>query len=390
MDMERNTRRYRGIMKYIINILFLLVFCGNAFGFGNGAIVREDLEFTVAESPVVYDVANLLSTEYDSGESVFASSLSVVNTGKYDMTLEVSFNGVDYIDPQTIDSYGGDGGLANGARLIRITLPENSPPSAYAIKAFSRFAGDWSYTPGKVNAYIQDNDTEPIDTLFAESLGSFTLSADTVASGLTAGSLVYTFEATAGHGLVATDQIALNTTDRSLIAYVTNVAVNTITIDMPIDFVYPSASTFGLIINTNLAVDGSVTPRVFKIQAGITPIFIRRVIFTITDGTVMDDAKFGGITALNNGVVLRVVDGFQKSILNIKANQDFAQWGYDLNYSDKAPAGVYGVRSRFTFGGLEKHGMVFVLSGTGELQVIVQDDLTDLVTFSVSAQGNKK
>ena len=377
-------------MKYIINILVLLVFCGNAWGFGNGAVVFEDLEFTSTDSPVVYDIANLLSAEFDSGESVFASSLSVVNTGKYDILLEVSINGVDYIDSQTLDSFGKDSGIAQGARLIRLTLPDNSPPSGYAIKAFSRFAGDWSYSPGKVNSYIVDNDTEPIDTLFAESLGSFTLSADTVASGLTAGSLVYTFEATAGHGIVATDQIALNATDRSLIAYVTNVAVNTITIDVPIDFVYPTASTFGLIINTNLAVDGSITPRIFKIQAGLTPIFIRRIIFTITDATVMDDAKFGGLTALTNGIVMRVVDGFQKTILNIKANQDFAQWAYDLTYSDKAPAGVYGVRSRLTFGGLDKHGMIFELSGTGELQIVVQDDLTGLVTFYVSAQGNKK
>ena len=377
-------------MRYLVNILFVFLFCGNVWGFGNGAIVREDLEFTASESPVVYDVANLLSAEFDSGESVFASSLSIVNTGKYNITLEVSFNGVTYIDSQTIDSFGGDGGLANGARLIRITLPENSPPSAYAIKAFSRFAGDWSYTPGKVNAYLQDNDTEPIDILFAESLSSFTLSADTVASGATVGTLVYTFEATPGHGLSGSSQILISTTDRFFVANITGVSINTITVDSPIDFAFPAAGTFGQVINTNMAVDGSTTPRIFQIRAGLTPILIRRIIMTMTHTAAGDNSKFGGIAALSNGLVFRTINTFQKTLLNIKTNADWQQFAYDLAYTDKAGGGDNGTASRITWGGVEKHGTILEVNQADFLQWIVQDDLTGLETLYISAQGNKK
>ena len=110
---------------------------------------------------------------------------------------------------------------------------------------------------------------------------------------------------------------------------------------------------------------------------------------TMTDQTAMDDAKFGGITALSNGLIFRIVNSFQKSIFNFKTNGDFRQWGYDLDYASKAPAGFYGVSSRITFGGKEKHGVVLSISGDDELQIIVQDDLTALDTLRISAQGNK-
>jgi len=351
--------------------------------------VYEDRNFTAADSPAVLDISTDLETISGNGENQYGNSLGITNTGKYDITVEISMDGTTYGELQTLSSKSTDNINSAGVKKMRITHQGND--TGYQVKAYSRVVGDAMLTNGGVNASIIDNDTEPIDTLFAESTGSFTLSADTVASGLTSGTLVYTFSATAGHGLVATDEILLASADRSFLAEVTNVATNTITVDRPIDFAYPSASTFGLIINTNLAVDGSTTPRIFKVQAGLTPIFIRRVVFNIVDGSSMDDTTFGGIIGgLDNGVVMRFVNSFQKTIFNFKTNGDFAQWAYDLAYSDKRPSGSYGVRSRITFGGVEKHGVVLELSGLDELQLVVQDDLTDLESFTVSAQGNKK
>jgi len=291
----------------------------------------------------------------------------------------------DDSDTQILKSNGVDNfNSSGGIKKMRITHLGND--SGYQVKAYSNVIGDTSITPGKVNTREIDDTTEPIDVLFAESLSQFTTAADTTPSTLT--TLQYDFTATAGHGISATDEILLISADRNFRATVTNVATNVITVDTPIDFLFPSGS-IGLIINTNMNVDGSVTPRIFKLQAGLTPILIRRIIMTMTDQTSMDDAKFGGITALSNGVIFRVVDSFQKSIFNFKTNGDWRQWGYDLDYADKAPAGFYGVSSRITFGGKEKHGMVLKLSGTDELQIVVQDDLTGLDTFRISAQGNK-
>ena len=373
-------------MKYLINILFLLLFCGQAWGFGNGAIPYEDPNFTAAESPVTLDLVGDLTTEFDSGESVFADSVSILNTGKYDITIEISFNGKTYIAPQTLGPGATDNGGAAGARTIRISHTGND--SGYQVKAWSRFAGTMFTTTGTVNTNNIDNDTEPIDIPFAQNLGTFILSTDTVASGLTVDTLNYTFTANSGHGLVASDEILLISTDRSFYAVVITAGATQIVVDRPIDFIYPAG--IALEINTNMAVDGSITPVIFKAQAGLTPNFIRRVIVTMTDNASMDDTTFGGIPALSNGLVMRFVNSFQKTIFNFKNNGDFAQWAYDLAYSDKRPAGDYGVRSRITFGGLEKHGVVLELSGNDEVQFVVQDDLTDLETVYITAQGNKK
>ena len=349
--------------------------------------VYEDDDFTAADSPVVLDISTDLETISGNGENQYGNSLGITNTGKYDITVEISMDGTTYGESQTLSSKSTDNINSSGVKKLRITHQGND--TGYQVKAYSRVVGDAMLANGGTNASIVDDDTEPIDTYFAETTSQFTLAADTVASGLTVGTLVYTFTATAGHGIASTDQIVLIAPDRTLIAYVTNVATNVITIDTPIDFVFPSGSP-GLIVNTNMAIDGSATPRIFKIQAGVTPVFIRRMIMTCTDGSAMDDGKFGGIPALTNGLQLRIVNGFQKSIINIKNNSDWRQWAYDLTYADKAPAGVYGVSSRITWAGKEKHGVVLSISGDSEIQWVVQDDLTDLITLYISAMGNKK
>jgi len=351
--------------------------------------VYENFNFTSADSPAVLDFSGDLETISGNGENQYGNSIGFSNKGKYDISIEISMDGTTYGDAQTLRANDVDNINSAGVKKVRITHLGND--SGYQVKAYSRVVGDAALSSGSTNASVIDDDTEPINTYFAESLGQFTLSADTVASGLTAGSLVYTFEATAGHGLVATDQINLVAEDRSFIAYVINVAVNTITVDTPIDYVFAAATTIGLIINTNMAVVGSIaSPRIFKVQAGVTPVFFRRFIMTSTDATAMDDGKFGGIPALTNGIVLRIVNGFQKSVVNIKTNSDWRQWAYDLDYASKAPAGVYGVSSRLTWAGKEKHGVVLAVSGSSEVQWVVQDDQTDLLTLKISAMGNKK
>lgn len=238
---------------------------------------------------------------------------------------------------------------------------------------------------------VSDQATEPEDILFVEELSSFTLAADTVASGVTAASLVYTFTATAGHGIAPLDELILIDTasERVLQAEAIGVVGNVITIDRPIDFVYPAATTLGRITNSNMAVNGSVTPQIFTARAGSTPLDFVRFLVTMLDDTSMDDGKFGGITALSNGLVFRIVNSFQKTIFNFKTNGDIAQFCYDTNYASKAPGGQYGFNARITFGGQSKHGVVLRLTTNDVLQWVVQDDLTGLNSLRIAGEGHK-
>jgi hypothetical protein len=237
---------------------------------------------------------------------------------------------------------------------------------------------------------LQDQHTPTIDALFAQAISNFTLSADTVASGIDAGDLEYTFEATAGHGIAATDEILLLDVagDWSLQAIVISVATNTITIDRPIDHLFPAATALGRITTSQMNVDGSTTPQIFSIRAGETPSDITRMLITMTDTTSMDDGRFGGGAALTNGLVLRIINSFQKTIFNFKTNGDIARFCYDVRYADKAPAGEYGLNARITFAGQDKHGVTLRIATGDVIQWVVQDDLTGLSAFQIAAEGH--
>jgi hypothetical protein len=242
---------------------------------------------------------------------------------------------------------------------------------------------------GAMPVNIQDQTSPPIDDYFLQSISNFTIASDTTVA--TPTTVPNTFTATAGHGIVATDEILLLDTaqNRSFFATVLNVAVNVITVDRPLDESYAAATTLGRIVTCEMAVDGSVTPQIFSARAGTTELDITRIIITIISSTSMDDSRFGGITALTNGFAFRILNSFKKTIFNFHSNNDIKQFCFDVNYSDKAPAGFYGLTARITFGGQDKHGVVLRIGSDDYLQWIVQDDLTGLDSVKVSLQGHE-
>lgn len=233
---------------------------------------------------------------------------------------------------------------------------------------------------------IQDQHTEPIAAYFSKAISNFTISVDTVVS--TATDLVYTFTATAGHGIVNGNEVILLDTaiGRSLSFKVLNVATNVITVDRPIDAVYHATTTLGRIITTQMAVNGSVTPQIFSIRAGSTPADIVSMGITILDNTDMDDGKFGGITALTRGLVLRIINSYQRTIFCFKTNEEIKQFATRLEYSTKAPAGSYGLLAGIA--GREAYGVVLRIADNDVIQWVVQDDLTGLSSLKISALGH--
>ena len=243
---------------------------------------------------------------------------------------------------------------------------------------------------GALPVNIQDQHSLPLDSLFAQSISNFTLEEDTVASGIS--SLVYDFTAATGHGIAISNEILLLdvTANRSLQAVVLNVVGDVITLDRPIDLLFPAVSTLGRIITTEMAVDGSSVSQIFSLRAGSPPTDATRFMLTMLGGvTSMDDGKFGNIDALTRGLVFRIYNSFQKTMLNFKTNKDIKQFSYDVRYSDNAPAGSTGLSSRISYGGQDKHGITLRIGTDEVIQWIVQDDLTGLTSVKISAQGHE-
>jgi|14BtaG_2_1085337.scaffolds.fasta_scaffold00580_8 hypothetical protein len=170
-------------------------------------------------------------------------------------------------------------------------------------------------------------------------------------------------------------------------------AGSVVTLDTPVDQALPSGSAVAG-VTTNMAVDGSSTTQVFQIgpvaAASTQVVNILRIMGTMLDSTAMDDGKFGGISALTNGCVLRHNNDVIQNIWNVKTNADLALLCYDLRYADKAPGGQFGLNFRNTYGGQNTHGVVIALQPGDTLELLVQDDLTGLDQFKMMAQGHFK
>jgi hypothetical protein len=140
----------------------------------------------------------------------------------------------------------------------------------------------------------------------------------------------------------------------------------------------------------NMNVDGSVTPQIFSLKAGVNfPVnmVVTRIIVHILDQTAMDDSKFGGLPSLDRGVLIRRVDGSIDNLVYFRNNGELSQLCYDIRYDEKAPAGFYSLTGRLTFGGLNKMGTAVFLGNNEDLEVLIQDDLTGLDQFKITFEG---
>lgn len=238
---------------------------------------------------------------------------------------------------------------------------------------------------GAVAVNIQDQHTPIVSSHFHVSSAAFTL-ADTLSIGDTS------FTAVAGHGITVGDLIYFKEDGRRTELECTVVDTNVITLDGPLDYGYTTdaSATRG---DHDLAVTGSLaTPVVYHVTPppGVRWDIVKLKLF-ISDETAMDDGKFGGMLRLANGVQLRQRNGSYYNIFNFKSNGDIAEhFDVPLVYSDKAPAGEYGLRAQRTLGGPSGTGVTIRVDGdtNDEMQILVQDDLTDLLHFHIVAQGH--
>lgn len=137
-------------------------------------------------------------------------------------------------------------------------------------------------------------------------------------------------------------------------------------------------------------VDGSSTPVHFDYQApATTNIRVYRCNITIVDGSV-SPTKFGGATALTNGLLVQcVTDGeaLLCDFLNgqsIKRNVDWV-WLAGNDNPIAAAAGDDVIEIRWT---IERGlGAPLALESGDRLRFTVQDDLTVLTEFRIMVQG---
>ena len=234
-----------------------------------------------------------------------------------------------------------------------------------------------------------NKNANPVLQYFKEIIGTFSIKDIIIRDS-------YCFEATPGHSLVIGNKISIVENFNSYSGTILEINNNTITMDTPFPVSF-TANLKGNIINTNLAVDASNNRRIFYVDTiKNQDIAITKAIIHIlgSGNKGMDDSKFGNINKLTKGIIFRkkVGKSIYKNYGNIKSNKDLLLISYYGRYSEKAPTGYYGFTAMINFYGIENAGVVIRLSNTSynqQLELIIQDDLSQLAEFSILVEGHE-
>lgn len=241
---------------------------------------------------------------------------------------------------------------------------------------------------GSVNVMISDQITPIVILPMVQLLATSTLAADTVID-------TNTISVISAAGFTVGDHIRVISpaNDRFYFGDILSISGNTVTVDTPMDYVHLSGSSV-TVSNVNMAIDGSDTPVTFRLRTG-TPsvassIDVTRIIIACSAQTSVDLNKFGDLPALTNGYVFRRVGGNMRNIFNVKDNRELAVLGYDFTVLEAShpSQAVDGFLFRLTFAGQNKMGVAIRIDPEDNLEIIVQDDLSELVALCVMVEGH--
>jgi len=173
---------------------------------------------------------------------------------------------------------------------------------------------------------------------------------------------------------------------------ITDITGNVLTLDRPLDYAFSIGDNVG-VVTTNMAVTGTLeNPIAFELRPDADQNWhLIRFLIGMAHTGVPDDGKFGGIAGLTNGVVMRSYDAENNQYRTFtvwKSNGDIKMDMYDVDYSEKAPAGENGTSSRGSLK-LGTGAVANLIGVNGDyLELLIQDDLADLTSFRVKGQGH--
>ncbi len=238
----------------------------------------------------------------------------------------------------------------------------------------------------KQDVLIQDQHTPLFDGFFLQQSSVITLAVDAVIN-------EYTIELVGGHGAQVGDYLVLLEGLRGYGGEILTVVSNDITLDMPLSFNFTAAGTSASLNSREMNVNGAVTRQTFSFFTPILDLDVTRIMIYISDaGTGIDfpdDSKFGNIdSGITRGIAFRLMNGTNVNFWNAKTNGDLANLAFDASYTEQGKDGLYGFRARYTVAGQDKHGVTIRMRKGDTLEMIVQDDLTDLDVFRCIAEGH--
>jgi hypothetical protein len=197
-------------------------------------------------------------------------------------------------------------------------------------------------------------------------------------------------------GIIVGNYLGLfnTTTDAFYVGTVLAINANVLSLDTPVDMAFEIGDTVGTGI-TNMAVDGSATTQIFTLR-GADPglsvtLDVTRIMILCTTNTQTNLTDFGDIEGgLLRGLVMRRTDGMINNIFNFKSNIEMKGFMFDWDALEASNPGqgVNGFSGRLTFAGQNKMGVVIRIGPGESIQLLVQDNLSSLLSLEVIFEGS--
>jgi hypothetical protein len=250
--------------------------------------------------------------------------------------------------------------------------------------------------PGIVQ--IEDNTAPPFEAYLSREINDVTITSTTPPG-------ENNFTLAPGHGFVVGDFLETyvewevipgTIMKRQMQLPVVAVATNDIITGVPVDaLVSPTTVQFAKRVDVSInEVSTELLPAKFQFCPANGIVYdATRLVIEMVLSTQPDDALFGDIGALTNGMYFGFEgDAFVRYLVHVKDNAGFRGTAYDVTYSVRSGGGgSWGMAVRKTFAGQEKYGVAIRLNGPlNECFVAVsQDDLSGLVQYRIKLMGHE-
>jgi len=158
---------------------------------------------------------------------------------------------------------------------------------------------------GGLDVHVADAHDKIVNDYFYHDTGTATtLSADVAAQD-------QAITVTSPTGFSVSDPLAVlaTSTESSTHPVITNITGSVFDLDRPLDAAFLSGITVKK-LSYNMAVNGAITPVSFKLSPHVGENWhVIRFLINMVHGSAGDDSKFGSLTELTNGVVMRIYNG---------------------------------------------------------------------------------
>jgi len=240
---------------------------------------------------------------------------------------------------------------------------------------------------GSINTHDACIHELPVNELFHRHEGTIT----TVAADSLAGD--YSVTVADSTGLIALDHIQIeNGVIETSFPQIISVVGNVLNLDRPLDNAFYIGDTVEK-VEFNMAVDGSVTPVSFRLIPDKDQTWhVVRFLFSMTHDSAGDLGLFGNLDPLVFPIILRgynATTNQHRTFTSWKTNAEIKNDMFDVEFDTRSSGGgTFGTSGRGSIklgAGAAPH-----LDGAAGdyLELLVQSDLTGLISFNLKAQGH--